>query len=103
MERAHCVRLPTELACFESELASTLLRCSTSPAAALSQASVAERPVALPPEEREPAMSDPSPQLFSRLLPSSAVRKLPIDEDLLLIGSILALAAVALLLFWILF
>jgi len=102
MERAHCVRLPTELACFESELASTLLRCSTSPAAALSQASVAERPVALPPEEREPAMSDPSPQLFS-LLPSSAVRKLPIDEDLLLIGSILALAAVALLLFWILF
>jgi hypothetical protein len=48
-------------------------------------------------------MSDPSPQLFSRLLPSSAVRKLPVDEDLLLIGSILALAAMALVLFWLLF
>jgi hypothetical protein len=34
---------------------------------------------------------------------SSAVRKLTIDEDLLLIGSVLALAAVPLLLFWILF
>jgi hypothetical protein len=34
---------------------------------------------------------------------SSAVRKLAIDEDLLLIGSILALAAVGLVLFWILF
>jgi hypothetical protein len=34
---------------------------------------------------------------------SSAVRKLPVDEDLLLIGSILALAAVALVIFWILF
>jgi len=36
-------------------------------------------------------------------LPSSAVRKLAIDEDLLLIGSVLALAAVALVLFWLLF
>jgi hypothetical protein len=34
---------------------------------------------------------------------SSAVTKLAIDEDLLLIGSILALAAVGLVLFWILF
>ena len=54
---------------------------------------MAERPV-------EPAMSDPSRQLFYRLLPSSAVA---VDEDLLLIGSILALAAVALVLFWIFF
>jgi hypothetical protein len=45
-------------------------------------------------------MSDPSRQLFYRLLPSSA---LPVDEDLLLIGSILALAAVALVLFSLLF
>jgi hypothetical protein len=34
---------------------------------------------------------------------SSAVRKLAVDEDLLLIGSLLALAAVALLIFWMLF
>jgi hypothetical protein len=34
---------------------------------------------------------------------SSDVMKLTIDEDLLLIGSVLALAAVALLLFWVLF
>jgi hypothetical protein len=34
---------------------------------------------------------------------SSAVTKLTIDEDLLLIGSVLALAAVALLIFWMLF
>ena len=34
---------------------------------------------------------------------SSAVNKLAIDEDLLLIGSVLGLAAVALLFFWILF
>jgi hypothetical protein len=34
---------------------------------------------------------------------SSAVKKLTIDEDLLLIGSVLTLAAVALLIFWILF
>jgi hypothetical protein len=34
---------------------------------------------------------------------SSAVKKLTIDEDLLLIGSILALAAVGLLLFWMFF
>jgi hypothetical protein len=34
---------------------------------------------------------------------SSAVRKLAIDEDLLLIGSVLALAAVGLVLFWVLF
>jgi len=34
---------------------------------------------------------------------SSAVKKLQVDEDLLLIGSILALAAVGLVLFWILF
>jgi hypothetical protein len=34
---------------------------------------------------------------------SSAVMKLAIDEDLLLIGSILALAAMGLVLFWILF
>jgi hypothetical protein len=33
----------------------------------------------------------------------SAVKKLTIDEDLLLIGSVLTLAAVALLIFWILF
>jgi hypothetical protein len=33
---------------------------------------------------------------------SSAVRKVAVDEDLLLIGSILALAAVALVLFWLL-
>jgi hypothetical protein len=45
-------------------------------------------------------MSDPSRQLFYRLLPSSA---LPVDEDLLLIGSLLGLAAVALVIFWILF
>jgi hypothetical protein len=38
-----------------------LIGCSTSPAAALSQASVDERPVALLPEIRERAMSDPSP------------------------------------------
>ena len=34
---------------------------------------------------------------------SSAVKKLAIDEDLLLIGSILALAAVGLVFFWIFF
>jgi hypothetical protein len=34
---------------------------------------------------------------------SSAVKKLTIDEDLLLIGSVLAVAAVALLIFWMLF
>jgi hypothetical protein len=34
---------------------------------------------------------------------SSAVMKLRIDEDLLLIGSVLALAALGLVLFWILF
>jgi hypothetical protein len=34
---------------------------------------------------------------------SSAVRKLAVDEDLLLIGSVLALAALGLMLFWILF
>jgi hypothetical protein len=34
---------------------------------------------------------------------SSAVKKLQVDEDLLLIGSILAVAAVGLVLFWILF
>ena len=34
---------------------------------------------------------------------SSAVRKLAVDEDLLLIGSVLSLAAVALLIFWMLF
>jgi len=33
----------------------------------------------------------------------SAVKKLTIDEDLLLIGSVLTFAAVALLIFWILF
>jgi hypothetical protein len=38
-----------------------LIGCSTSPAAALSQASVDERPVALLPETRERAMSDPAP------------------------------------------
>ena len=34
---------------------------------------------------------------------SSAVKKLQVDEDLVLIGSILAVAAVGLVLFWILF
>jgi hypothetical protein len=34
---------------------------------------------------------------------SSAVMKLAIDEDLLLIGSILALAAIGLVLFWMFF
>jgi hypothetical protein len=34
---------------------------------------------------------------------SSAVKKLTIDEDLLLIGALLSLAAVALLIFWVLF
>jgi hypothetical protein len=34
---------------------------------------------------------------------SELVRKLAVDEDLLLIGSVLAFAAVALLIFWMLF
>jgi hypothetical protein len=62
-----------------------------------------ERPVALPPEKGSPRCQTPPHNSSIGLLPSSAVRKLAIDEDLLLIGSVLALAAVALVFFWLLF
>jgi hypothetical protein len=58
---------------FDLELAPTLLRCSTSPTAALRQASVAERPIALPPEKGSAIMADEFAQTES---PAERYRRL---------------------------
>ena len=59
-------------------------------------------PFALGPEHTHEWTREGS-SVVRRVRYSSAVMKLRIDEDLLLIGSVFALAAVALMLFWLLF